>query len=72
MEISRANYILNILLAIVFVSMILKLVLPNLDIFGLSIFSVAGGIAGITLVVHIIKNVAPANRAARDKRSNNN
>ena len=71
MEITRANHILNVLLAIVFISMILKLMLPNLAIFGLSIFSVTGGIAGITLVFHILTNVAPANRAARDKRSNN-
>lgn len=66
---NKANGIMNVLFAVIALSCVLRLVLPNIRISELSPFSVIGGIAAIALVAHIFLYVAPADRAARDNRN---
>ena len=65
---TKADKVLNILLAFLAISCVLRLMLPTINVFGVSLFSLSAGIGSLFLVLHICKNVVPADRAARDKR----
>ncbi|OED35146.1 hypothetical protein AB833_31400 [Chromatiales bacterium (ex Bugula neritina AB1)] len=72
MDKNSADKIHYILFALIVASWMFGMLLPNLLIAGLSKFALLGGLTAIGLVGHIFFNVAPADRAARDKRNLDN
>lgn len=69
MDKNRADRILYILFAVIAASWVLGMLLPEVRIGDLSVFTLLGGAGAIGLVGHIFFNVAPADRATRDQRT---
>ena len=65
---TESDYVLPGLVVIA-LSLMMRQVGPNWNIFGVSLFSIVGFLTAVALVLYLVFVVSPRNRAARDARA---